>query len=67
MDATCVIMGNVNTNSPLLVDKVVTEAARVYSSRGCKGMVVVPLISSGATAALWSRQRVRGAVPWPKR
>ena len=47
MDQNCVIMGNVNTNSPLLVDKVVTEAARVYSSRG-QGMVVVPLILSGA-------------------
>ena len=47
MDQHCVIMGNVNTNSPLLVDKVVTEAARVYSSRG-QGMVVVPFILSGA-------------------
>ncbi len=47
MDANCVIMGNVNTNSLLLVDKVVTEAARVYSSRG-QGMVVVPFILSGA-------------------
>ena len=47
MDQNCVIMGNVNTNSPLLVDKVVTEAARVYSSRG-QGMVVVPFILSGA-------------------
>ena len=47
MDAHCVIMGNVNTNSPLLVDKVVTEAARVYSTRG-QGMVVVPFILSGA-------------------
>ena len=47
MDSNCVIMGNVNTNSPLLVDKVVTEAARVYSSRG-QGMVVVPFILSGA-------------------
>ncbi len=43
----CVIMGNVNTNSPLLVDRVVTEAARVYSTRG-QGMVVVPFILSGA-------------------
>ena len=47
MSENCVIMGNVNTNSPLLVDKVVTEAARVYSSRG-QGMVVVPFILSGA-------------------
>lgn len=43
----CVIMGNVNTNSPLLVDKVVTEAVRVYSSRG-QGMIVAPFILSGA-------------------
>lgn len=47
MAENCVIMGNVNTNSPLLVDKVVTEAARVYSTRG-QGMVVVPFILSGA-------------------
>ncbi|MCP9482474.1 trimethylamine methyltransferase family protein [Shimia sp. CNT1-13L.2] len=47
MDENCVIMGNVNTNSPLLVDKVVTEAIRVYSSRG-QGIIVVPFILSGA-------------------
>ncbi|MFK7940163.1 MAG: trimethylamine methyltransferase family protein [Roseovarius sp.] len=47
MDANCVIMGNVNTNSPLLVDKVVTEAIRVYCGRG-QGIVVVPFILSGA-------------------
>jgi len=47
MEDHCVIMGNVNTNSPLLVDKVVTEAVRVYSSRG-QGIIVVPFILSGA-------------------
>jgi trimethylamine--corrinoid protein Co-methyltransferase len=47
MEYNCVIMGNVNTNSPLLVDRVVTEAARVYSTRG-QGMIVVPFILSGA-------------------
>ncbi len=47
MEDNCVIMGNVNTNSPLLVDRVVTEAARIYSSRG-QGMIVVPFILSGA-------------------
>jgi len=47
MDENCVIMGNVNTNSPLLIDKVVTEAIRVYSSRG-QGIIVVPFILSGA-------------------
>jgi len=47
MDENCVIMGNVNTNSPLLIDKVVTEAIRVYCGRG-QGIVVVPFILSGA-------------------
>lgn len=47
MAENCVIMGNVNTNSPLLVDKVVTEAIRVYSGAN-QGMVVVPFILSGA-------------------
>lgn len=47
MEQNCVIMANVNTNSPLLVDKVVTQAARVYSARG-QGLIVVPFILSGA-------------------
>ena len=47
MDKHCVIMGNVNTNSPLLIDKVVTESIRVYCGRG-QGIVVVPFILSGA-------------------
>lgn len=47
MDNNCVIMGNVNTNSPLLVDKVVTEAIRTYSARS-QGIIVVPFILSGA-------------------
>ncbi len=47
MEKHCVIMGNVNTNSPLLVDKVVTEAIQVYCGRG-QGIVVVPFILSGA-------------------
>ncbi|MEM8777184.1 MAG: trimethylamine methyltransferase family protein, partial [Pseudomonadota bacterium] len=47
MDEHCVIMGNVNTNSPLLVDKVVSQAIQVYCGRG-QGIVVVPFILSGA-------------------
>ena len=43
----CVIMGNVNTNSPLLVDKVVTEAIRSYCGAG-QGIVVAPFILAGA-------------------
>lgn len=47
MERRCVIMGNVNTNSPLLVDKVVTEAIRTYAARG-QGMIVAPFILTGA-------------------
>ena len=47
VDDNCVIMGNVNTNSPLLVDKVVSEAARTYCGQG-QGLVAVPFILSGA-------------------
>ncbi|WP_136657800.1 trimethylamine methyltransferase family protein [Nitratireductor sp. XY-223] len=43
----CVIMGNVNTNSPLHVDKVVTEAIQVYCGAG-QGIVVAPFILGGA-------------------
>ena len=42
-DQHCVILGNVNTNSPLLVDKVVTEAAEVYCGAG-QGIIAVPFI-----------------------
>ena len=47
MENNCVIMGNVNTNSPLLVDKVVTEAAQVYCGAG-QGLIAVPFILGGA-------------------
>ena len=45
--SSCVIMANVNTNSPMLVDKVVTDSAEVYSGSG-QGLIVVPFILSGA-------------------
>ncbi len=47
MDTHCVIMGNVNTNSPLLVDRVVTQAIRTYCAAN-QGIIVVPFILSGA-------------------
>jgi len=43
----CVIMGNVNSNSPLMVYRVVTEAIRVYCGAG-QGIIVAPFIISGA-------------------
>jgi len=47
MDNNVVIMANVNTNSPLLIDRVVTESIQVYCSRG-QAIVVTPFILSGA-------------------
>lgn len=47
LDDNVCIMANVNTNSPLLVDKVVTEAIQVYSSRG-QAIIVTPFILTGA-------------------
>lgn len=66
MDANCVIMGNVNTNSPLHVDKVVTEAIEVYCGAG-QGIVVVPFILGGAmgpvtTAAAVSQALAEGMI-----
>lgn len=47
MQRHCVIMGNVNTNSPLMVDRVVSEAARVYCGAG-QGLIAAPFILGGA-------------------
>ncbi|MGF1475557.1 MAG: trimethylamine methyltransferase family protein [Geminicoccaceae bacterium] len=47
MDENCVIMAMANTNSPLVVDKVVTEAVRTYSAAG-QGMIITPFILMGA-------------------
>ena len=47
MEREVCIMANVNTNSPLLVDKVVTEAIQVYSGRG-QAIIVTPFILTGA-------------------
>ena len=47
MQDNCVIMGNVNTNSPLLIDRVVTQAAQVYCGAN-QGLIVAPFILGGA-------------------
>ena len=46
-DNYCTIMGNTNTNSPLLVDRVVSEAIQVYNGSG-QGIMVSPFILQGA-------------------
>ncbi len=61
MEDHCVIMGNVNTNSPLLVDKVVTGAVRAYCGRG-QGIVVVPFILSGAMGPVSTTASVTQAI-----
>ncbi|SMF54044.1 trimethylamine---corrinoid protein Co-methyltransferase [Tistlia consotensis] len=47
LEAHCVVLGNVNVNSPLMYDKVATEAMRVYAAAN-QGILVVPFILGGA-------------------
>ena len=47
VDANCVIMGNVNVNSPLVWDGTMTRAIRAYA-RANQGSVIVPFILGGA-------------------
>ncbi len=43
----CCVIGNVNANSPMMFDKVASEAIQVYCSAG-QGIIVAPFILSGA-------------------
>lgn len=61
MDEQVCIMANVNTNSPLLVDRVVTEAIQVYSGRG-QAMVVTPFILTGAMGPVSTAASVAQAI-----
>ncbi len=47
VDRNCVVMGNVNVNSPLLWDGTMTRSLRAYA-RANQGVVVVPFILNGA-------------------
>ncbi len=47
VDKNCVVLGNVNVNSPLLWDGTMTKAARVYA-RANQAAVIVPFILGGA-------------------
>jgi len=46
-DANCVVMGNVNVNSPLVWDEAMTGAIRAYAESN-QGSVIVPFILGGA-------------------
>jgi trimethylamine--corrinoid protein Co-methyltransferase len=61
LDSQVCIMANVNTNSPMLVDKVVTEAIQVYSGRG-QAMVVTPFILTGAMGPVSTAASVAQAI-----
>ena len=61
MDEQVCIMANVNTNSPLLVDRVVTEAIQVYSGRG-QAMVVTPFILTGAMGPVSTAASIAQAI-----
>ncbi|MDA8602868.1 trimethylamine methyltransferase family protein [Alphaproteobacteria bacterium] len=61
LDRDVCIMANVNTNSPLLVDRVVSQAVQVYSGRG-QGMVVTPFILTGAMGPVSTAASVCQAV-----
>lgn len=47
VDANCVIMGNVNVNSPLVWDGTMTKALRAYA-RANQAAIIVPFILGGA-------------------
>ena len=47
MDKHCVIQGNINVNSPLVFDEVMTGALKVYA-RANQGIVLSPFILGGA-------------------
>ena len=47
VDKNCVVLGNINTNSPLVFDGVMSKALRAYASAN-QAAVVVPFILGGA-------------------
>lgn len=47
LDNHCVIMGNINSTSPLLFDGDVTEVIRTYAAAG-QGMIICPFVLGGA-------------------
>lgn len=47
LERSCVIMGNINANSPLMFDKVATHAIRTYCGAN-QGIVIAPFILGGA-------------------
>lgn len=51
VDANCVIMGNFNTTSPLVLDGITTRGIRTYAAAG-QGSIHLPFLLGGAVAPL---------------
>ena len=49
VDSHCVTMGLINTNSPLVLDETMLDAAHVYAARG-QATVITPFMISGASS-----------------
>ena len=61
VDANCVIMGNINANSPLVFDGTMTKALRAYA-RANQCAVVVPFILGGAMGPVTSAGAIAQAL-----
>ena len=61
VDQHCVIMGNVNVNSPLLWDGTATKVIRAYA-RANQGSVIVPFILGGAMGPVTNAGAIAQAV-----
>lgn len=51
VDANCVIMGNFNTTSPLVIDGVTSQGIRTYAAAG-QGSIHLPFLLGGAVSPL---------------
>lgn len=51
VDSRCVIMGNFNTTSPLVLDGITTRGIREYAQAG-QGAIIVPFLLGGAVSPL---------------
>jgi trimethylamine--corrinoid protein Co-methyltransferase len=60
-DANCVIMGNVNVNSPLVWDGTMTKALRAYA-RANQAAIIVPFILGGAMGPVTSAGAIAQAL-----
>ena len=47
LESRCVILGNINVNSPLMFDKVASDAIRIYCGAN-QGIIIAPFILGGA-------------------